>query len=221
MADESRDPIADVINLLAAPIAGGIRTVEQFRRGLDEMLRAVDNLNRTMENMNEAASRINRFMAEVEQPVMALIPQITRTVQAAEEITSLLEAPVRASAPNIERIATALSSPGFLALPTQVGELMQRLAPLTQLAENAGGLFGGLRIPGISRTTSSAQPSQAQNLALGAAEPAPARPTAAPRAANRRSTSAKVKDSATKPGPAKRAAQRPTAKQAAAKRAGR
>lgn len=200
MADEARDPIADVINLLAAPIAGGIRTIEQFRRGIDEMLRTIDNLNRTMENMNEAASRINRFMAEVEQPVMALIPQITRTVQAAEEITSLLEAPVRASAPNIERIATALSSPGFLALPTQIGDLMQRLAPLTQFAENAGGLFGGLRIPGIGRTAPPAQPTPTPARALTTASVEPAM-----HAAKRPSTKTSAK-------PAAKPATKPAAK---------
>jgi ABC-type transporter Mla subunit MlaD len=203
MADEARDPIADVINLLAAPIAGGIRTIEQFRRGVDEMLRAVDNLNRTMENMNEAASRINRFMSEVEQPLMALIPQITRTVQAAEEITSLLEAPVRSAAPNIERITTALSSPGFLALPTQIGEMMHRLAPLTQLAENAGGLFGGLRLPGMSRTSPAPQASPTSTPALDPATPKPAT----------------VKPAASKPAPARPAqARRAVPKQPASKR---
>lgn len=209
MPDETRDPIADVINLLAAPIAGGIRTVEQFRRGIDELLRAVDNLNRTMENMNEAASRINRFMAEVEEPVMALIPQITRTVQAAEEITSLLEAPVRASAPNIERITTALSSPSFLALPTQIGELMQRLTPLTQLAENAGGLFGGLRIPGISRTAPPAasisapppQPPVSVPAKTSPARPATGRTSATKPAQAKRATKRAASETAVKPAP--------------------
>jgi ABC-type transporter Mla subunit MlaD len=159
MTDDRHDGLADVINLLAAPIAGGIRTVEQVKRGVDEMFRAAENLNRTMENLNEAASRINRFMAEIEAPVQALIPQITRTVQAAEEITTLLQAPVRATAPNIERIVNAIGSPSFLALPNQLGELMQRLAPLAQLAENAGGIFGGFRLPGMKSPTVAAPPS--------------------------------------------------------------
>ena len=152
MSDDSRhDGLADVINLLAAPIAGGIRTVEQLRRGIDEAFRAIDNLNTTIENLNEAATRINRFMAVVEPAVLALLPQITRTVQTADEITSMLEGPVRATAPNVEKIVNALGSPGFLSLPIQFGELMQRLTPLAQLAENAGGLFGGFRLPGMGR----------------------------------------------------------------------
>ena len=80
MSDDTRhDGLSEVINLLAAPIAGGIRTVEQFKRGVDELFRAVDNVNRTMENLNEAASRINRLLNEVEEPVRAMMPQITIT----------------------------------------------------------------------------------------------------------------------------------------------
>ena len=52
-----------------------------------------------MENLNEAAMRINAFLAEVEEPVRAIIPQVTRTVKAADEITSMMEGPVRATAP--------------------------------------------------------------------------------------------------------------------------
>lgn len=184
MSDESRhDGLADVINLLAAPIAGGIRTVEQVKRGVDELFRAIENLNRTMENLNEAATRVNRFMADVEEPVRALIPQITRTVETAEEITSLLQAPVRAAAPNIERIVGALGSPDFLALPTQLGQLMQRLGPLAQLAENAGGLFGGFRLPGMpgSKPASAPQP-QPQPAPAPVAKKSPAKQTAAKKA---------------------------------------
>jgi ABC-type transporter Mla subunit MlaD len=205
MSDETRhDGLADVINLLAAPIAGGIRTVEQFKRGVDEMFRAIENLNRTMENLNEAAARVNRLIGEIEGPVRAMMPQITRTVQTADEITSMLEAPVRATAPKVERIVDALGSPGFLALPNQFGELMQRLAPLTQLAESAGGLFGGFRIPGTTRAaaTSPAPPpapvAQARSSAV-----APYPKTATKKAASKKAASKKT---ASKKTGAKRAA---------------
>ena len=95
------------------------------------------------------------------------MPQVTRTVKAADEITSLMEGPVRATAPKIERIVDTLGSPGFMTLPSQLGELMQRLGPLAQLAENAGGLFGAFRMPGMTKpTTPSAR----------ATSPAPAAP---------------------------------------------
>jgi hypothetical protein len=156
--DEFRnDGLADVINLLAAPLASGLRTIEQVKRSVDELFRAVDNLNRTLENLNDAAERTNRLLEEVEEPIRAMMPQITRTVRTADEITQRLEGPVRAAAPNIEQMMTTLGSPGFAALPHQLsdfmsafGEVSKRLAPLAALAENAGGLFGGFKLPGMS-----------------------------------------------------------------------
>ena len=187
MTDDARhDGLADVINLLAAPIAGGIRTVEQARRGVEDAFRALENLNATIENLNEAATRINRFMAEVEPAVQALIPQITRTVQAAEQITTMLEGPVRATAPNVERIVNAVGSPDFLTLPAQLNELMQRLSPLAQLAENAGGLFGGLRLPGMGGGRPAPAPAPAPEPAVAASPPAknsPAKKSAAKKSA--------------------------------------
>ena len=72
MDEERHDPLGDVINLLATPIATGLRAVEQYRRGVDEMFRAIDNLNRTMENLNETAERVNRLLNDVEEPVRAM-----------------------------------------------------------------------------------------------------------------------------------------------------
>jgi len=158
MSDESsrNDPLADVINVLAAPIAGGLRSVEQFQRGVSELFRAVENLNQTLENLNETAMRVNRLVAEIEEPVRVMTPQVTRTIKAADEMTSLLEGPVRVAAPQIERIVETLSSPGFAELPNQLGDFMQsigdvstRLGPLTQFAENAGGLLGSFKLPGM------------------------------------------------------------------------
>mgnify|MGYP002064577191 CR=1 FL=1 len=45
------------------------------------------------------------LVEEVEEPVKAMMPQITRTIRTSDEITQLLEGPVKAAAPNIERIA--------------------------------------------------------------------------------------------------------------------
>jgi hypothetical protein len=198
-----------VINLLAAPIAGGIRTVEQFKRGVDDMFRAVDNLNRTMENLNDAAARVNRLLAEIEEPIKVMMPQLTRTIRTADEITSLMEAPVRATAPKVERIVDALGSPGFLTLPNQIGELMNRLGPLAQLAENAGGLFGAFRMPGTTRapsaapaaaTTPSTEPAQKSAAKKASAKKASAKKTSANKASAKK---ASAKKTATKP-PAKR-----------------
>ena len=204
------DPFAEIINLLAAPVAGGIRQVEQMKRGVDEMWRAVDNLNTTMESLNETATRINVLLEELEEPIRAMIPQLTRTIKTADEITQKLEGPVRAAAPNLEQIAQTLSAPGFANLPAQlsevltsVGDVSKRLAPLTAFAENAGGLFGGLRLPGMP----------------GAPKPTEAPPKAAadePTPAVRTRTAKKV---STKKAPAKkRAAKKTAAKKSAAKK---
>jgi ABC-type transporter Mla subunit MlaD len=110
-----------------------------------------------MENLNDAAERVNRLLADVEEPVRAMMPQLTRTIRTADEITQRLEGPVKASAPNIERLVTTLTSPGFATLPNQlgdfintIGDVSKRLAPLVHFAENAGGLFGGFKLPGMS-----------------------------------------------------------------------
>ena len=208
MTDDSfrTDGLADVINLLAAPIANGLRTVEQVKRGVDELFRAVENINRTMNNINDAAERINRLLAEVEEPVKAMIPQLTRTIRTADEITQRLEGPIRATAPNLEQLVSTLSSPGFAALPRQLGDFMstigdvsKRLGPLAALAENAGGLFGGFKLPGSAPKPSPA-PAPAEPLL---AEKSPAKKPAAKKTAAKKSP---AKKAAAKKSPAKKTA---------------
>ena len=156
MADDRTDPLTDVFNLFAAPLAGTIRSFEQFRKGVDEFLMGVENFNRTMANLNETTERINSLLADVEEPIRAAVPQVTRTVKAADEMMQVVSGPAMAVAPGLNRLADTLSTPAFAQLPSQInqfsellGEVSRRLGPLTQLAESAGGLFGGFRIPGV------------------------------------------------------------------------
>ena len=85
MVDESStrrsEPLADLITLAAGPIAAVIRSFDQLRRGSEELIRAVENFNTTMTTLNETAARVNRLLGDVEEPVRAMIPQITRTVR--------------------------------------------------------------------------------------------------------------------------------------------
>jgi hypothetical protein len=155
MPDDRPDPLADLFTLFASPLSGTVRSIEQFRKGVDEFLRGVENFNRTMENLNEATERINSLLIEVEQPIRAAIPQVTRTVKTADEMMQVVSGPAMAVAPGLNRLAETLSTPAFAQLPAQIGtfsdvlgEVSKRLGPLTQLAESAGGLFGGFRIPG-------------------------------------------------------------------------
>ncbi len=155
MAEDRNDPLADLFTLFATPLAGTMRSFDQFRKGVDEFLKGVENFNRTMANLNETTERINSLLADVEEPIRAAIPQVTRTVKVADEMMQVVSGPAMAVAPALNRLADTLSTPAFAQLPTQIGqfsdllaEVSHRLSPLTQLAESAGGLFGGFRVPG-------------------------------------------------------------------------
>ena len=163
--DERSDPLSDVINLFAAPLAGTIRSFDQFRKGVDEFLRGVENFNRTMENLNETAERINVLLAEVEEPIKAAIPQVTRTVKAGRRHDAGGERAGHRGGTGADASSPrSLSTPGFGQLPAQLSqftdvmtEMSKRLGPLTQFAESAGGLFGGLRFPGMAPRTATAR----------------------------------------------------------------
>ncbi len=199
MAGEERsDPLSEMINLFAAPLAGTIRSFDQFRKGVDEFLRGVENFNRTMENLNETAERINVVLAEIEEPIKAAIPQITRTVRAADEMMQVVSGPAMAVAPGLNRLAEVLSTPGLAQLPTQIGQftevmtdMSKRLGPLTQLAESAGGLFGGLRLPGMPPARPTAPPAEKPAATKSAVKQPAAKKSAAKRPAVKKSTAEK------------------------------
>lgn len=157
MADS--DPLSQMFNLFAAPLAGAVQSVEQFRTGVDQFQRGVENFNRTMENLNETAERINVLLAEVEEPLRAAVPQVTRTVKTADEMMKVVSGPAMAVAPGLQVLAETLNNPAMKQMPNQMAQLNEvlaevtsRLAPLGQLAESAGGIFGGLRLPGFGGT---------------------------------------------------------------------
>ena len=173
--DERSDPLSDVLNIFAAPLAGTIRSFDQFRKGVDEFLRGVENFNRTMETMNETAQRINVLLGEVEEPIKAAIPQITRTVKLADEVMQVVSGPAVAAAPALRQLSEIMSTPGIGQLPAQLRQftevmtdMSKRLGPLTQFAESAGGLFGGLRFPGATHHPAQHQPAQLPPLGWSA-----------------------------------------------------
>src|SRR6056297_4075133 len=146
MADDRTDPLTDVFNLFAAPLAGTIRSFEQFRKGVDEFLMGVENFNRTMANLNETTERINSLLADVEEPLRAAVPQVTRTVKAADEMMKVVSGPAIAVAPGLQVLADALNNPALKQMPHQLAQMNDvmadvsaRLAPLGHLAESAGG----------------------------------------------------------------------------------
>ena len=157
MADTPRpDPFSDVISLVAGPIAAVIRSFDQLRRGAEELMKGLENFNATMENLNATAGRINRLLNDFEEPIRLMLPQLTRTVKLADELSARLAGPIDQVAPGLARLADTLNSPVLMALPTDltafldvINDLSRRMSPLAQLFEQAGGLFG-LRIPGLT-----------------------------------------------------------------------
>jgi ABC-type transporter Mla subunit MlaD len=147
------DPFADVISLVAGPIAAVIRSFDQLRKGAEELLRGLENFNTTMTSLNETAERVNRLLNDFEEPVRAMLPQIRRTVDAAESMSTRLYGPIDDVIPGLKRLAETLNSPVLTSFPTDLGEFMnvindlsRRLGPLGQFAEQASSLFG-LRLP--------------------------------------------------------------------------
>ena len=222
MPDERNDPLADLFTLFASPLSGTVRSIEQFRRGVDEFLKGVENFNRTMANLNETTERINSLLIDVEQPIRAAIPQVTRTVKAADDMMQVVSGPAMAVAPGLSRLAETLATPAFAQLPHQIGtfsdildEVSRRLAPLTQLAESAGGLFGGFRIPG-SRPTAPA-PRAPEPEWRPQPEPQP-QPKPQPRSERTTAKKAPATQRTAEKAAAKRPAKKAAAKKAAAKK---
>ncbi len=217
MADQSgrTDPFSDIISLIAGPIASVIRSFDQLRKGADELMKGLENFNRTMANLNDTAERVNGLLNDIEAPVRAILPQVTRTVKFADDFSSRLSGPLEQVVPGLVRLSETLNSPVISSLPTDltsfvdaINDLVKRLSPLGQLAESAGGLFG-LRIPGMPRGNSSSPASTT------AAPPPPgeiARPaTAAIASAPRPAKQVPTKKAAAKKAAAKKSAAKRTA----------
>ena len=196
MAEGSSPNIGDVFNAFGGnPFNAFARTFEQLKKGATDMIAAVELIRSTMENLNSAATRMNRMLDDVEEPIRAAMPQITRAVKLANGIVDQMTGPVERVAPGINRLADTLASPVMTSMPKQlsdfldaIGDLSRRIAPLTQLAESAGGLLGmrGFTIGALTgrQEGSSAAAPEPPAAATTKAGPAPA-PAPAPRKATR------------------------------------
>jgi len=210
MADNTVPGLGDLLALFggANPFATIGKTIEQFKRGVNDFLGAVENFNKTMETMNEVATRVNRLVDDVEEPIRALMPQVTRSIKAADAIFVQLSGPVERVAPGLSRLAETLSSPVLANMPTDLGifletlgDLSRRLQPLTQLAESAGSMFG-LRPLNVLRGGGGRPPAPA---------PAPAPPPPTPSVGHAAPAAAAPRKAAPKKGAAKKAAPKKTA----------
>lgn len=198
------DTFGPGLNDLLGMLTGGLtKSVGQFQRGVSDLLRSVENFNRSMEQLQEIAGRINGLLDAVEEPVRLAIPQLTRTIQVADRLVTSIAEPIEKVAPGIDRLADTLSSPVLTTLPADLGafvatlgDVAARLAPLAQIAEQAGGLFGMRSLFGGTRPATTAPP--APPVAEPAAKKAPAKKAPAKKAPAKKAPAKKA--------PAKKAA---------------
>jgi ABC-type transporter Mla subunit MlaD len=142
--------VGDLLGAIGAnnPLTSLTRSVAQFQRGVNDFLTTVENVNTALEQFNQVSARVNRLLDLVEEPMKAFVPQVTRTIRAADDLVDRLSTPVDRVAPGLTRLADTLSSPVLTALPKDLNEflgtlrdLAKRMRPLGQMAETAGGLF--------------------------------------------------------------------------------
>ena len=161
MAESSTPGLGDLMGLFGPnnPFSGISKSIAQFQRG------------------------VSQFLDSVEEPIQAFVPQITRTIKAADALVDQLSGPIEKVAPSLNRFADMLSNPALLALPAELGDFMntlgdlaQRLQPLGQLAESAGGWFGLRPLAALRSGSGTAR--STPPVASPAPPPPPARTTA-------------------------------------------
>ena len=248
--------LGDLLNLFGSnnPLTALTRSIEQFRSGVTGFIEVVQTFRQTLETLNGIAQRVNRMLDDFEGPMRAIMPQVTRSAEQAARMFAILSEPVERVAPGIAQLAELLDTPAVTELPRRLTEAMDvvnalpnALGPIGQMAEMAGGFFGGSRGFGLTgggarpRTPASGRPvtpfTPFGTPAPAAVNPAtPARGTAPKKAAAKKATShsttrtarsaqAAFERSAAKKAPAKRAptkkatAKRAPSKKAAAKKA--
>ncbi len=196
--------MGDILGLFGQgnPVAQFTKSFGQFQKGLDDFLRLVEQFGTTMEQMGRIATRVNTLLDDVEPPVRALMPQVTRTIKAGDVI--------------VDRMGSAVDL---------LGDLAKGMQPLAQLAENATGLLGLKNLGSLRNASPGDLMRRATQLATfadlggGAAEPAPASSSASARATVTRqptTNAASAKKAPARKAPAKASA---PAKKAPAKKA--
>lgn len=170
------DLLGDLFALvgLPNPFSGVVTTLEQMKRGSEDFLVAVETFTRTMENVNEAAERLNRLLDDV-------------------------EGPIRAVAPAMSRLADTMASPAMTALPRDLsavvgslGELARRMAPLAQLADSAGGMFGFRGLLSGGRHEAAPAPPEPSPAKKAPAKKAPAKKASARKAPAKKAAAKKA-----------------------------
>jgi len=198
--DSSTPGLGDLFGLLGSnnPFAGISKSIAQFQRGVNQFLDTIEKFNETMEQLNGVAMRVNGLLDTVEEPIKAFVPQVTRTIRAADSLVEQLSGPIEKVAPSLNRFADTLSNPTLLALPADLGAFMEtlsdlahRLQPLGQLAESAGSMFGLRPLAALRAGGSRPAPPAPAPVPAQAKKGAPPKKTAARKTAARK-TAAKT-----------------------------
>src|SRR5687768_11135603 len=87
------------------------KSINQFQQGIANFMHSIENFNETMEQMNGVAKRINALMDDLEPVVKAAVPQLTRTLKAADDMVEQMTLPIERVAPALMRFSETLSSP--------------------------------------------------------------------------------------------------------------
>ena len=212
MAQNTPPGISDLLGLFGGvnPFNAVTKSIGQFQRGVSDFLSAVENFNKTMEQLHGMANRVNSLLDTVEEPIRAFVPQVTRTIKAADAMIEQLSGPIDRVAPGLARLADVLSSPALMSMPNELGEFMgvlsdlaRRLQPLGMMAESAGSMFGLRPLAGLLGG-SSQPPPPASKPVLMAVPPEPRPAKKAPSARKTATKQAPVKKAAVKKAVAKK-----------------
>jgi ABC-type transporter Mla subunit MlaD len=158
MSQNTPPGISDLLGLFGGvnPFGAVTKSIGQFQRGVSDFLSAVENFNKTMEQLHGMANRVNSLLDTVEEPIRAFVPQVTRTIKAADSMVEQLTGPIDRVAPGLSRLADVLSAPALMSMPNDLSEFMgvlsdlaRRLQPLGMMAESAGSMFGLRPLAGL------------------------------------------------------------------------
>ncbi len=221
MADNPAPGFGDLVALFGTnPFSGLTKSFQQFQRGVEQLMTTIDNLNETLKQLNEVSARITRMLDLVDEPLRAFVPQVTRTLKAADDMVERMNAPIERVAPGLNRLADALSNPTVTNMPRDLNEFMstltdlgKRLQPLGQIAESASGMFRNN--PFASFMTGGGQrpaepPAPAPTPPSDETPPRPAKKAAAKKAPAKKTTTTHKRAAAQKPAAKKTTARKPS-----------
>jgi hypothetical protein len=152
---EGTPNIGDLLNLFggANPISGIGKTIDQFKRGVGDFMKAVEVFNQTMQTLQGVATRVNQLIDDVEEPVRAVMPQITKAVHTAQGLVDQLGEPVGRVVSFLDGIDEPMRSvmPQIAKTVQSAQGLVDQLTdPIERVAPTLNNLANTLSAPSLS-----------------------------------------------------------------------